>query len=415
MGLGKKWFLGALLLSSIIGVAVMVVVLAGIILHTDSNSEAANNSITYAANSAGTTTSVTSAQAPSTPNAANTVEPKVEVAAQPLAQGIKSDVKAVAEKTEAIVQEVKSDTAAVAAKVEQTVDAAKERTQEVVKQVEQTTMDVSAKVEAKVENAMEKAEVAALSKLDPPTKNYEKARWDPIHFKPAIDNATDAQCLKCHQEVLETNTRDTSPAGVKKDNSLAWYQTLDTYEGEQLTFHQRHLTSPFMKKVANMSCTTCHQGNDPREETSGADVNSQPSLTMRKMVDPNVCLMCHGQFPYQNMGLTGPWHQSGATFQNNCLLCHAGIRTARHNVNFLKPAEIEKEGALNSDSCYGCHGGRAWYRVSFPYPRHTWPGATPAPDWAKDRPTESDLRFLIQGSNTPAATQPTSAAAAPAK
>jgi nitrate/TMAO reductase-like tetraheme cytochrome c subunit len=136
---------------------------------------------------------------------------------------------------------------------------------------------------------------------------------------------------------------------------------------------------------------------------------------MRKMVDPNVCLMCHGQFPYKNMGLAGPWHESGATFQNNCLLCHAGIRTNRHNVNFLKPAEIEKEGAANSDSCYGCHGGRAWYRISFPYPRHTWPGATPTPDWAKDRPTESDLRFLIQGSNTSAATQPTSATAAPAK
>lgn len=63
--------------------------------------------------------------------------------------------------------------------------------------------------------------------------------------------------------------------------------------------------TPFVKKVTNFSCTTCHQGNDPREETSGADVNSQPDLTMRKMVDPNVCLMCHGQFPYKNMGLSG--------------------------------------------------------------------------------------------------------------
>ncbi|MEZ5478981.1 MAG: hypothetical protein R3E95_16325 [Thiolinea sp.] len=41
--------------------------------------------------------------------------------------------------------------------------------------------------------------------------------------------------------------------------------------------------------------------------------------------------------------------------------------------------------------------GRSWYRINYPYPRHPWPGGGPAPDWAKDRPTESDLRFLIQG------------------
>lgn len=229
------------------------------------------------------------------------------------------------------------------------------------------------------------------------TTNYEQARWDPIHFKPAIDKATDAQCLACHQEVLTTNTRDMTPAGLNKNQTLAWYQTLDTYQGEQMTFHQRHLVAPFIRKVANMSCTTCHQGNDPREETGTGSADLQGNLTMRKMVNPQVCLMCHGQFPYQNMGLTGPWHESGKMVQNNCLLCHAAIRTVRHNVNFLKATDIEKEGAANSDSCYGCHGGRAWYRTSYPYPRHPWPGATSAPDWAKDRPTESDLRFLIQG------------------
>ncbi|MEZ5478979.1 MAG: hypothetical protein R3E95_16315 [Thiolinea sp.] len=44
--------------------------------------------------------------------------------------------------------------------------------------------------------------------------------------------------------------RDTSPAGLSKDSVLAWYQTLDTYEGEQMTFHQRHLTAPFLKSWA---------------------------------------------------------------------------------------------------------------------------------------------------------------------
>ncbi len=198
---------------------------------------------------------------------------------------------------------------------------------------------------------------------------------------------------------MDTNTRDTSPAGLKKVSTLAWYQTLDTYAGEQMTFHQRHLTAPFIKKVANMSCTTCHQGNNPRDEVSGTAADSPTNITMRKMVDPNTCLMCHGQFPYQNMGLPGPWHESGVGFQNNCLLCHAAIRTTRHKVNFLNAAGIEQEGVANSDSCYGCHGGRAWYRTSFPYPRHAWAGAgATVPDWAKDRPTESDLRFLIEGS-----------------
>ena len=233
----------------------------------------------------------------------------------------------------------------------------------------------------------------------PITSDYQSARYDPIHFKPAIDKATDADCLKCHQEVLDTDTRDTSPAGLKKVSTLAWYQTLDTYAGEQMTFHQRHLTAPFIKKVANMSCTTCHQGNNPRDEVSGTAVDTQTDLTMRKMVDPNTCLMCHGQFPYQVMGLPGPWHESAGAFQNNCLLCHAAIRTTRHKVNFLNAAGIEQEGVANSDSCYGCHGGRAWYRTSFPYPRHAWAGAgATVPDWAKNRPTESDLRFLIEGS-----------------
>ncbi len=231
------------------------------------------------------------------------------------------------------------------------------------------------------------------------TSDYGKARWNPIHFKPAIDKASNADCLQCHQEVMDSKVRESSPAGVKASDSLAWYQTLDTYEGEQMTFHQRHLTTPFINKVANMNCTTCHQGNDPREETGTSSANTQEGLALRKMVNPNTCLMCHGQFPYQNMGLPGPWHESGAAFQNNCLMCHAAIRTARHQVNFLKADAIEKEGVANSDTCYGCHGGRAWYRTSFPYPRHPWPGSSATvPDWAKDRPTESDLRFLIEGS-----------------
>lgn len=242
-------------------------------------------------------------------------------------------------------------------------------------------------------------EAAPQPAASPPViTSYQSARWDPIHFKPAIDKASNADCLSCHQDILERNVRDASPAGLKTANTLAWYQTLDVYEGEQMTFHQRHLTAPFINKVANMSCTTCHQGNDPREEISGSALDTQPGLTMRKMVDPNTCLMCHGEFNYKVMGLPGPWHESGKLFQNNCMTCHAAIRTNRHQVNFLKADAIEAAGAANSDSCYGCHGGRSWYRISYPYPRHAWPGMGDAvPDWATDRPTESDMRFLIQG------------------
>ena len=37
-------------------------------------------------------------------------------------------------------------------------------------------------------------------------------------------------------------------------------------------------------------------------------------------------------------------------------------------------AKIEELGAKSGDSCYGCHGGRAWYRIAYPYARNPWPG-----------------------------------------
>jgi len=241
--------------------------------------------------------------------------------------------------------------------------------------------------------------VIAAEKALAQEKNYHRAKWNPIHFKPAIDTATDAQCLECHKEILERKPRDVSPAGVKKSEVLAWYETLNTYEGEQDTFHRRHLVGPLAKKVMTMKCNTCHQGNDPREETVGSSADGPTAAVQRKMVDPNICLMCHGKFPpYQQMtGLTGPWTESGKMFANNCMACHAVFRTNRHKVNYLNAAAIEKEGATNGDVCYGCHGGRSWYRISYPYPRHSWPTmAKVIPDWAKNRPTESQARFLTK-------------------
>jgi len=227
-------------------------------------------------------------------------------------------------------------------------------------------------------------------------ENYLDARYDPIHFKPAIDSASDEQCLACHAEILQRALRESSPAGLKTEDSLAWYQTLSTYDGPQETFHRRHLLGSYAKQVMDLKCVTCHQGNDPRDETANSSADGDSTLTQRKMVDPNTCLMCHGQFSYQKMGLPGPWHETAGIFNNSCLTCHVAIRTNRHQVNYLKPDNIEKLGAENADVCYGCHGGRAWYRIAYPYPRHAWPGMGPiVPDWAKNRPSESPLRFQI--------------------
>ena len=187
-----------------------------------------------------------------------------------------------------------------------------------------------------------------------------------------------------------------TPAGLAASDTLAWYQTLDTYEGEQDTFHRRHLVTPYATQVMDLKCNTCHQGNDPREETANSAADGFSDLTQRKHVDPQICVMCHGQHDAAIMGVPpGDWRETGKIFNFNCLTCHSAIRTTRHQVNFLKPDSIEKAGQEDPDVCFGCHGGRSWYRIAYPYPRNSWPGGGDvAPDWAKDRPTESEARFL---------------------
>lgn len=244
------------------------------------------------------------------------------------------------------------------------------------------------------------AAIAELAKIT----NYQAAMWHPLHFKPAIETATNAQCLACHKEILDTKVREASPAGVKAQQSVAWYQTLDTYSGDQMTFHARHLTSPFATSVMNLKCSFCHQGHDPREEAPGASATAaKPGFTLRKVVDPSKsCLLCHGKFPGAVMGFENqPWHALREGMEtpdapNGCLSCHAEqFRTERHKVNYLNAAAIEADAKANADTCYGCHGGRAWYRNSYPYPRHAWPGMDPTvPDWAKNRPTQSAPEHL---------------------
>jgi len=227
--------------------------------------------------------------------------------------------------------------------------------------------------------------------------SYQAAQWNPLHFPPAIDTATNDQCLQCHQEIMDRKVLETTPSRVSTDSVRAWYQTLTTYEGPQETFHRRHLVTPMATDLMNMQCTTCHQGGNPREEAVIPPDTENTRITLRKQVNPEVCLMCHGDSPYEIMGLPSPWSESREMFQNDCLLCHNGIRTNRHQVNFLKADAIEEAGKADSDVCYGCHGGRKWYRIAYPYTRHAWDGmAKEIPDWAKDRPTESNPRFSLK-------------------
>lgn len=228
--------------------------------------------------------------------------------------------------------------------------------------------------------------------------DYLRSVYDPIHFKPAIETATNQQCLTCHQEILTSKVLAQSEAGVKTTDAIAWYQRLSTYTGPQDTFHRRHLVTEYSNQVMSLKCTTCHQGNEPRDEAPGTSATAIPQgsndVKLRKHVNPDICLMCHGQFPYQTMALPGPWHEIKDMMGNNCMTCHASIRTNRHQVNYLKAAEIEKLGTENADVCYGCHGGRPWYRIAFPYPRHAWEGMPEeTPDWAKNRPNQSEARF----------------------
>jgi len=120
-------------------------------------------------------------------------------------------------------------------------------------------------------------------------KNLLRSTYDPIHFKPAIETAKDEHCLACHREVLDDTVRETSPAGVKASTSKAWYQQLSTYTGEQDTFHRRHLVTGMAKELMNLSCTTCHQGSDPRDEAQGTSATGTPQtdngFTLRKVVN----------------------------------------------------------------------------------------------------------------------------------
>ena len=292
-------------------------------------------------------------------------------------------------------------------------DAAQESAAEVVAESAAAAEPTDPPEPSEAEKAEINEKVAAL-KQAAANLDYERARFHSLHFAPAISKARDAECLVCHQDILKAKTQSESPAGVEAAKAIAWYQTLDTYSGDQAMFHWRHMESPYAKQVMNLSCNFCHRGNDPREESADMEPGrkafsasvGKPAFTLRKMVNPSeTCLRCHGAMPSPEeiMGLGGPWHEVRGDMEsedapNGCLSCHADtFRTVRHRVTYLKAKSIEEAAQTSSDVCYGCHGGRAWYRIAYPYPRTPWPDMDPeVPDWAKGRPTASDSQYQLK-------------------
>ncbi len=242
-------------------------------------------------------------------------------------------------------------------------------------------------------------------------QSHIKARMDPLHFKPAIETATNEQCLQCHQEILQRKPREVTQAGVKSEDTLAWYQTVHTYVGKQDTFHRRHLRHLLAESdplnapddadpppiLMTLNCNTCHQGHNINKEVTSDVHSSYSQPAFGKKVATETCLMCHGKFDYNTMpGITGPWLEVADAFSNNCMACHSIFRTNSHNVNFLNKEGIQQAGATDGETCFGCHGGRSWYKIAYPYARNPWPGMSPIiPHWAKDRATKSRPRFLI--------------------
>ncbi|MBK8523677.1 MAG: hypothetical protein IPL58_05890 [Betaproteobacteria bacterium] len=194
-----------------------------------------------------------------------------------------------------------------------------------------------------------------------PPPDHLRATYSPLHFQPAIATATDEQCLACHREVLDDRVRKASPAGVQAATAQAWYQEVSTSAGEQDTFHRRHLVTPMAKQLMKLSCNTCHEGHDPREEAPGLPPMRRgiaaPSRCASRSIQKTTCLKCHGQMDWKVMGLPGPWAEIKEQMGNSCVACHAVIRTNRHEVSYLDARAIEAAGQENADVCYGCHGG----------------------------------------------------------
>ncbi|MDH3602262.1 MAG: hypothetical protein OEU26_21830 [Candidatus Tectomicrobia bacterium] len=194
---------------------------------------------------------------------------------------------------------------------------------------------------------------------------YERERLVEIHVNAAEKSVPDTVCLGCHQEIFEAEGA-VIPAidpSIDLNKLRPWYQEINTYQGSQLRFHERHLKTPLTTSIMAMSCVFCHENTEVRVTFPGEDSGG----SFRKQVNGETnCLRCHGQFPaVHGKGWAALQEAVGG---QTCLACHTeeGLRIG-HEVHYLQAEAIVAKGRDNAELCYGCHGYRSWYQKALNY------------------------------------------------
>ena len=194
---------------------------------------------------------------------------------------------------------------------------------------------------------------------------YERQRLAETHANAGEKGVPDTACLGCHQEILaaEGGVLAAIDPSIKLDKLRPWYQEVNTYQGPQLRFHERHLKTPLATSIMAMSCVFCHEHTEVRATFPGEDSGG----SFRKQVNAETnCLRCHGQFPTVH---GRPWTAlQSAIDGQTCLACHTeeGLRVG-HDSPYLQAEAIVAKGREHAELCYGCHGYRSWYQKTFDY------------------------------------------------
>jgi hypothetical protein len=184
-----------------------------------------------------------------------------------------------------------------------------------------------------------------------------RASYSPLHFKPAIDTATDAQCLACHKEVLEDKPRVASPAGVRAADSIAWYQRTSTYSGEQDSFPS---PAPGDADGAGLDEPALHHlpsGPGPARGSAGLlgdgdapDRSPASPCASRSIRKPPASSATASFRPRRSWACPARGPRSRTCSRTTAWRCHAAIRTNRHQVSYLNADAIEaaaREGTAN--------------------------------------------------------------------
>jgi nitrate/TMAO reductase-like tetraheme cytochrome c subunit len=128
-------------------------------------------------------------------------------------------------------------------------------------------------------------------------------------------DATNRECLSCHQVVL----------------------TAKALDGKTKTPHEVHMTSMLLQFM----CVDCHKSTDLREGSGAA---------VRRQVSPQFCARCHSPFSKK---MTADMREQPA-----CVECHEDWKK---NKTKKGAREVAIENVGNKD-CIICHGGKSWYK-----------------------------------------------------